>query len=80
MIGPLIDKMFADPANATIVRFLSCISEYLAEAADVVLYHVLLQMKSQKGYVLDNIRPYIFKLEHALPVASGFVIVPLVSP
>ncbi|XP_043816177.1 uncharacterized protein LOC110622515 isoform X3 [Manihot esculenta] len=49
LIGPLIDKMFADPANATIVRFLSCISEYLAEAADVVLYHVLLQMKSQKG-------------------------------
>ncbi|XP_057999878.1 uncharacterized protein LOC110663402 isoform X2 [Hevea brasiliensis] len=49
LIGPLIDKMFAEPANATIVRFLSCISEYLAEAADVVLSRVLLQIKPQEG-------------------------------
>ncbi|XP_037491270.1 uncharacterized protein LOC105645187 isoform X2 [Jatropha curcas] len=49
MIGPLIDKMFAEPSNATIVRFLSYISEHLAEAADVVLHRVLLQMQSQKG-------------------------------
>ncbi|XP_038720849.1 uncharacterized protein LOC120013189 isoform X2 [Tripterygium wilfordii] len=45
MIGPLIDKMFTEPANATIVRFLSYISEHLADAADVVLSRVLLQMK-----------------------------------
>ncbi|KAF2307855.1 hypothetical protein GH714_032638 [Hevea brasiliensis] len=49
LIGPLIDKMFAEPANATIVRFLSCISEYLAEAADVVLSRVLSQIKPQEG-------------------------------
>ncbi|KAB2046311.1 hypothetical protein ES319_D01G224400v1 [Gossypium barbadense] len=49
LIGPLIDKMFAEPSNATIVRFLSCINEQLAEAADVVLPRVVFQMKGQKG-------------------------------
>ncbi|XVF56100.1 hypothetical protein PTKIN_Ptkin06aG0089800 [Pterospermum kingtungense] len=49
LIGPLIDKMFAEPSNATIVRFLSHINEQLAEAADVVLYRVLLQMEGQEG-------------------------------
>ncbi|KAL1121395.1 hypothetical protein V6Z11_D01G229600 [Gossypium hirsutum] len=49
LIGPLIDKMFAEPSNATIVRFLSCINEQLAEAADVVLSRVVFQMKGQKG-------------------------------
>ncbi|GLT96071.1 hypothetical protein SLE2022_137200 [Rubroshorea leprosula] len=48
LIGPLIDKMFAEPSNATIVRFLSHINEHLAENADEVLYRVLLQMKGQK--------------------------------
>ncbi|KAL5810617.1 hypothetical protein ACOSQ4_027185 [Xanthoceras sorbifolium] len=48
LVGPLIDKMFAEPSNAIIVRFLSYISEHLAEAADVVLYRVLLQMRGQK--------------------------------
>ncbi|TYI98656.1 hypothetical protein E1A91_D01G230300v1 [Gossypium mustelinum] len=50
LIGPLIDKMFAEPSNATIVRFLSCINEQLAEAADVVLSRVVFQMKGQKGW------------------------------
>ncbi|EEF35634.1 conserved hypothetical protein [Ricinus communis] len=49
MIILLLDKMFAEPANAIIVKFLSYISERLAEAADVVLYYVLSQMKPQKG-------------------------------
>ncbi|KAG8503992.1 hypothetical protein CXB51_002318 [Gossypium anomalum] len=49
LIGPLIDKMFAEPSNATIVRFLSYINEQLAEAADVVLSRVVFQMKGQKG-------------------------------
>ncbi|XP_021281670.1 uncharacterized protein LOC110414666 isoform X2 [Herrania umbratica] len=48
LIGPMIDNMFAVPSNATIVRFLSHINEQLAEAADVVLHRVLLQMKGQK--------------------------------
>ncbi|XP_022766713.1 uncharacterized protein LOC111311531 isoform X2 [Durio zibethinus] len=49
LIGALLDKMFAEPSNATIVRFLSHINEQLAEAADLVLCRVLLQMKGQKG-------------------------------
>ncbi|XVE61173.1 hypothetical protein DITRI_Ditri06bG0018400 [Diplodiscus trichospermus] len=48
LIGPLMDKMFSEPSNATIVRFLSHINEHLAEAADEVLYRVILQMKGQK--------------------------------
>ncbi|KAF8403828.1 hypothetical protein HHK36_011934 [Tetracentron sinense] len=48
LIEPLIEKMFVEPSNATIVRFLSYISEHLAEAADVVLHRVLLYMKGQK--------------------------------
>ncbi|XP_042514637.1 uncharacterized protein LOC122089182 isoform X2 [Macadamia integrifolia] len=48
MIEPLVDKMFADPSNAIIIRFLSCISEHLADAADIVLVHVLSYMKRQK--------------------------------
>ncbi|KAJ7972236.1 putative ARM repeat superfamily protein [Quillaja saponaria] len=47
-IGPLIDKMFAEPSNAIIVRFLSYISEHLANAADIVLHHVLFNVKQQK--------------------------------
>ncbi|KAK9291087.1 hypothetical protein L1049_009274 [Liquidambar formosana] len=48
LIGPLIDKMFEEPSNATIVKFLSYINEHLSEAADVVLHRVLLRMKGQK--------------------------------
>ncbi|XP_020879754.1 uncharacterized protein LOC9314231 isoform X1 [Arabidopsis lyrata subsp. lyrata] len=45
LIGPLLDKMFLEPSNAIIVRFLSCISEYLADTSDLVLPHVLSHMK-----------------------------------
>ncbi|XP_027348855.1 uncharacterized protein LOC113860619 isoform X2 [Abrus precatorius] len=48
LIGPLVDKMFADPSNATIVKFLSYISEDLANIADLVLHHVLLHVREQK--------------------------------
>ncbi|XP_061373685.1 uncharacterized protein LOC133316013 isoform X2 [Gastrolobium bilobum] len=48
LVGPLVDKMFADPSNATIVRFLSYISETLANVADLVLHHVLLRVREQK--------------------------------
>lgn len=47
LIGPLLDKMFLEPSNAIMVRFLSCISEYLADASDMVLLHLLSQMKEQ---------------------------------
>lgn len=45
--------MFAEPSNATIVRFLSNINEQLADSADVVLYHVVLQMEGQEGYAYN---------------------------
>ncbi|XP_021814522.1 uncharacterized protein LOC110757258 [Prunus avium] len=48
LIGLLIEKMFAEPSNATIVKFLSYISEHLAEAADPVLSCVLLHAKRRK--------------------------------
>lgn len=48
LVGSLIDKMFAEPSNVIIVRFLNCISEYLMEAIDVVLHRVLSQMRGQK--------------------------------
>ncbi|KAE9590737.1 hypothetical protein Lal_00023286 [Lupinus albus] len=48
LIGPLVDKLFADPSNATIVKFLSYISENLANVADLVLHHVLLHAREQK--------------------------------
>ncbi|KAJ8769650.1 hypothetical protein K2173_005253 [Erythroxylum novogranatense] len=47
-IGPVIEKMFSEPANATIVRFLSCVSEHIADAGDVVLRRVLSHMQEQK--------------------------------
>ncbi|XP_050367158.1 uncharacterized protein LOC126785487 [Argentina anserina] len=48
LIEPLIDKMFAEPSNANIVRFLSHISEHLAEASDVVISCVLKHVKRRK--------------------------------
>ncbi|CAH8362130.1 unnamed protein product [Eruca vesicaria subsp. sativa] len=47
LIGPLLDKMFLEPSNSIMVRFLSCISEHLADASDIVLLHVLSHMKEQ---------------------------------
>ncbi|CAK9169071.1 unnamed protein product, partial [Ilex paraguariensis] len=56
--GPLIDKMFMEPSNAIFVRFLSYISEHLAEAADVVFRRLLLHARQQKeideGYFTDQ--------------------------
>ncbi|KAL8489605.1 hypothetical protein ACS0TY_025004 [Phlomoides rotata] len=48
MVGPLIDKMLAEPSNAVIVRFLSHISEYLAEAVDLVFNRLIEYMREQK--------------------------------
>jgi len=39
--------MFLEPSNAIMVRFLSCISESLADTSDLVLPHVLSHMKKQ---------------------------------
>jgi hypothetical protein len=40
--------MFSEPANATIVRFLSYISEQLAEVVNEIFHPVLLKMNGQK--------------------------------
>ncbi|KAM7263746.1 hypothetical protein ACFE04_001429 [Oxalis oulophora] len=48
LIGPLLDKMFSEPSNAIVVRFLSLISEHLVEVVDEVLDRVLLLMKGQE--------------------------------
>ncbi|XP_011075215.1 uncharacterized protein LOC105159735 isoform X2 [Sesamum indicum] len=48
MVGPFIDKMLAEPSNAVIVRFLSHISDYLAEAVDLVFHRLILYMREQK--------------------------------
>ncbi|KAL3637259.1 hypothetical protein CASFOL_019558 [Castilleja foliolosa] len=48
MVGPLIDKMLAEPTNAVIVRFLSHISEYLVEVVDAVFNRLLVYVREQK--------------------------------
>ncbi|MCL7036267.1 hypothetical protein MKW94_009830 [Papaver nudicaule] len=47
-IEQLVDKMFSEPSNVVIARFLSCISEYLADTSNVLLPRVLLHMQGQK--------------------------------
>lgn len=48
LVGLLVDKMLSEPTNAIIVRFLSSISEHLADAADLVLGRVLVQAQKQE--------------------------------
>ncbi|XP_074378983.1 uncharacterized protein LOC141720455 isoform X2 [Apium graveolens] len=52
LVGPLIDKMVKDPSNVTIVRFLSCISENLADAADIVFQRLLSHARIVRGGIL----------------------------
>lgn len=51
-VEPLLNKMVAEPSNVVIIRFLSYISENLAEVQDMVLHRVLLYMQGQK--VIDE--------------------------
>ncbi|XP_022967683.1 uncharacterized protein LOC111467138 [Cucurbita maxima] len=48
LIGSLIDKMFAEPSNAVLVRVLSIINEHLVKATDVILKRILSYVKGQK--------------------------------
>ncbi|KAI6696746.1 hypothetical protein NL676_016865 [Syzygium grande] len=48
LVGSLIEKMISEPSNAVLVRFLSYISEHLADAKDIVLDRILLCMQGQK--------------------------------
>lgn len=48
LVGSLIDKMFSEPSNAILVRFLSYISEHLADTKDMVLDRILLCMHEQR--------------------------------
>ncbi|KAI3891549.1 hypothetical protein MKX03_033096 [Papaver bracteatum] len=47
-IEQLVDKMFSEPSNVIIVRFLSCINEHLADSPNVLLPRILLYMQGQK--------------------------------
>nr|GEV80365.1 hypothetical protein [Tanacetum cinerariifolium] len=47
LIEPLVDKMFAEPSNHIIVKFLSYISDYLGGAAVIVFQRILLHTESQ---------------------------------
>lgn len=54
-----MDKMFAEPSNAILVRFLSMINEHFVKATDVVLERILSYVKGQKEYVtLTNLHSY----------------------
>nr|XP_043612330.1 uncharacterized protein LOC122584038 [Erigeron canadensis] len=46
LIGPLVDKMFAEPSNPVIVKFLSYISDHLGGVADIVFQQILLHTES----------------------------------
>ncbi|OWM67223.1 hypothetical protein CDL15_Pgr000675 [Punica granatum] len=54
MAGPLIDKLFTEPSNAIVVKFLSYISEHLADAADIILNRVLKCMQEQEELVSET--------------------------
>ncbi|KAL5729342.1 hypothetical protein ACHQM5_002313 [Ranunculus cassubicifolius] len=47
-IEPLLNKMFTEPSNAVVIRFMSYISDNLAEAHNLVLHRVLVYMQGQK--------------------------------
>ncbi|KAE9465422.1 hypothetical protein C3L33_02669, partial [Rhododendron williamsianum] len=67
LVEPLIDKLFAEPSNAIIVKFLSYISEQLADAADVVFHRILLrtrQLDEWKSHDSEIDNPV--KLAHSL--------------
>lgn len=67
LIGPLIDKMFSEPSNATIVRFLSSISEHLGEAGDVIINRVLFHMKGQKDRIDES---YLSRWESRISISD----------
>ncbi|XP_027068028.1 uncharacterized protein [Coffea arabica] len=54
MISALLDKLFAEPSNAVIVRSLSYISEHLADLADLVFDQLLLYTKGQNN-ILESV-------------------------
>lgn len=58
IISALLDKLFAEPSNAVIVRSLSYISEDLADFADLVFDQLLLYTKGQ-----NNIQQSVSKRE-----------------
>ncbi|CAN6454147.1 unnamed protein product [Victoria cruziana] len=48
LIEPLLDKMFSDPSNAILLRFLSYINKEMADLGNVVLHRILLHMCCQR--------------------------------
>ncbi|CAA7060609.1 unnamed protein product [Microthlaspi erraticum] len=62
LIGPLLDKMFFEPSNAIMVKFLSCISEHLADTSDMVLLHVLSRVKEQNKKLENSLFDHLCPL------------------
>ncbi|CAA6662885.1 unnamed protein product [Spirodela intermedia] len=54
LIDQLIEKMFLNPSNHVLLRFMSYLSERLAEAGDLVLHRVLVHMQGQESFESDN--------------------------
>ncbi|CAH9062850.1 unnamed protein product [Cuscuta europaea] len=50
LVGSLIDKLFMEPSNAVIVRFLSFISEHLAENTELVFQQLLSYTRGQEDF------------------------------
>ncbi|XP_023752977.1 uncharacterized protein LOC111901348 isoform X1 [Lactuca sativa] len=73
LVGPLVDKMFAESSNPIIVKFLSYISDQLAGEAHLVFQQILLYTESQteidESFLSElNISPTEndIKLQHSL--------------
>lgn len=62
MIGPLVEKMFSEPSNPIIVKFLSYISDHLGGAADIVFQQILLHTESLAEYAVVGYITYIIYL------------------
>lgn len=73
LIGPLIDKLFEEPSNAVLVRFLSIINDHFVKAIDVVLKRILSYVKGQKEYV-SHYKSEFTRLSLPLTKIENFVI------
>ncbi|VFQ91190.1 unnamed protein product [Cuscuta campestris] len=55
LIGSLVNKLFMDPSNAVTVRFLSSISEHLAENAELVFQQLLSYTRKKEDIFNDSL-------------------------
>ncbi|CAA7399297.1 unnamed protein product [Spirodela intermedia] len=73
LIDQLIEKMFLNPSNHVLLRFMSYLSERLAEAGDLVLHRVLVHMQGQdmdESWVSDRSKES-FESDNAIRLKSS---------